>query len=159
MKYPTIKMPNSQNVYLLSSSSDRIVQNCMNLSGLFPHKTAAFYRDRCMTHCFESHKMLEPPHSRTVTSFGTPFSHWILALSADTMIDTASLMALHINVMYLKLQSDWFTLYRVHGHRVARSLLDFSKWNLGTKLGSFLVIKQDYPLSLVQEFKLNILLS
>jgi len=33
----------------------------MNLSGLFPHKTAAFYSDRCMTHCFESHKMLKPP--------------------------------------------------------------------------------------------------
>jgi len=61
MKFPTIKMPDSQNVYLLSSFSDRIVQNCMNLSGLFPHKTAAFYSDRCMTHRFESHKMLKPP--------------------------------------------------------------------------------------------------
>jgi len=75
------------------------------------------------------------------------------------MIDTTSLVALRINVMYLKLQSDWFTLYRAYRHRVARSLLDFSKWNLGTKLGSFLVVKQDYPLSLAQEFRLYILLS
>ena len=49
--YQNRKLPDSQNVFLSSSShsssSDGLVQNCVTLSQLFSHKIAACYTEQC----------------------------------------------------------------------------------------------------------------
>ena len=61
-----------------SSSSDKLVQNCVILSQRFLHKTAAFYTEQCTSpSLFDNFKVSRgtlTSHSRTMASSAMPFS-------------------------------------------------------------------------------------
>ena len=73
-----VRWPKCFSFFLFSSSSDRLVQNCVTLSQWFSHKTAAFYTKQCtipsLFHNFEVPQSGRTCQWRTMASFAMPLS-------------------------------------------------------------------------------------